>query len=102
MLPEGNPFVTIDQHLSEHLIKLICDDKFIDLSKLSMQSPVDLEDKVIQFVQMQNGKTVNKPKQEIHKVDGLIKYLGVMCIYGTVISKHSLPGPPNSFNIYIA
>ena len=37
-LPEGNPFITIDQHLSEHLVKLICNDKFVDLSKLTMQS----------------------------------------------------------------
>ena len=60
-LPEDNLFVTIDQHLSEHLIKLICDDKFVDLSKLSMQSPVDQEDKVLQFVKMQNSKTAYKP-----------------------------------------
>ena len=87
MLPEGNPFVTIDQHLSEHLIKLICDDKFVDLTKLSMQSPVDQKDKVLQFVQTQNGEMAYKPKQEIHKVDGLIKYLRVTCIYGACYLK---------------
>ena len=42
---------------------------------------------MLQFVQMQNGKTAYKPKQEIHKVDGLIKYLRLMCIYGTCYLK---------------
>ena len=66
-LSEGNPFVTIDQHLSKHLVKLVCDDKFVDLSKLAIQSPVDQEDKVLQFVQRHNGETAYKPEQELHK-----------------------------------
>ena len=52
-----------------------------------MQSPVDQEDKVLQFVQTQNGETVYKPKQYINKVDGLIKYLRVTCIYGACYLK---------------
>ena len=67
-----------------------------------MQSPVDREDKVLQFVQTQNGKTAYKPKQEIHKVDGLIKYLRLMCIYGMCYLKKFPTRAPNSFNIYIA
>ena len=47
-----------------------------------MQSPVDQEDKVLQFVQMHDGETAYRPKQELHKVDGLIKYLRAMFIYG--------------------
>ena len=52
-----------------------------------MQSPVNQEDKILQFVQAQNGETAYKPKQEIHKVDGLIKYLRVMFIYGMAYFK---------------
>ena len=99
-LPEGNPFVTIDQHLSEHLVKLICDDKFVDLSKLALQSPVDQEDKVLQFVQMHDGETAYKPKQELHKVDGLIKYLRAMFIYGTSYLK-KFPTRAPEFLLYL-
>ena len=42
---------------------------------------------MLQFVQTQNGETAYKPKQEINKVDGLIKYLRVMCIYGVCYLK---------------
>ena len=46
------------------------------------------------LIQTKNGETAYKPKQELHKVDGLVKYLRVMFIYGAAyLRKFPTKGP---------
>ena len=86
-LSEGNDLVTIDEHLSDELIADIINEKYIELSKLSLAESVRGEEE-FQLVYDKQGNKVYKPVKKSKEIDNIFKYLCNMFIYGACYLRH--------------
>ena len=80
-LPEGNDYVTLDEHLSDELIADIANDKYTNLSKLSTPSSVHAKEKY-NVVYDKQGNKVLKPVKNSKEIDNIFEYLHNMFILG--------------------
>ena len=86
-LPEGNDYVTLDEHLSDELVQDIVSDKYVNLSRLSTPSSVRADEEY-NVVYDRQGNKVLKPVRSTKEIDNIFKYLRNMFILGACYLRH--------------
>ena len=87
-LPSGTDLVTIDQHLSTHLVDQIVAGHFVELAELNQKDIFKDSDIEYKLVVNLEGKQVYKPVKKSKDLDNFFKWLNNMLIFGTCYLKH--------------